>query len=215
MGTIPDDELRERLQSGQSKKRRSAAKAIRKASLSSFCGDLLVATNIEKSDKRTWETQCHLILALGECNCEASVPLIQSWLKEPGYAPMVYYCLAYSLYCLTRSGEGDVSLFLRLVADGDELVIEGVLAGVQALGTIPTDEEVTQIVEYVAPALDSEHGSSVGVEALIEVVIAAANWDSDDARQLLSRAANSSYSRLAAVAKRSLRGTWKPRRPML
>ena len=64
------------LSDAHSAKRRAAAKAIRKLG-DPFAGPAIVnALRKEIQDPRTWETQYQMIMALGECRYEPSIPLL-------------------------------------------------------------------------------------------------------------------------------------------
>lgn len=62
----------------QSPKRRSAAKALRKAGEASAGPALFAALQAEVPDPRTWETQYQMVMAVGECNYKPALP----WLME-------------------------------------------------------------------------------------------------------------------------------------
>lgn len=65
------------LDDSKSPKRRWAAKTLRSARVAQAGPALVQALEKEMQDLRTWETQFHMALALGECGSEDALPLLQ------------------------------------------------------------------------------------------------------------------------------------------
>ena len=76
----------------KSPKRRSAAKKLRKKPTAWAGPALLDALREEVKDLRTWETQYHMIMALGACDYSESIEFLHSLEMQP-LAPMTLIAL--------------------------------------------------------------------------------------------------------------------------
>lgn len=109
-------ELISELQNTKSAKRRSAAKKIRKLKDLSLCSPLMDALKLELLNKKTWETQYQLIMAIAESNCTANYFNLILFIELSELEPMVRLALADAI---TRLGNN--SRFLEYALQKKDL----------------------------------------------------------------------------------------------
>lgn len=85
--------LIEQLKHKSSAKRRSAAKKLRKLKAKEAGPAVLEALKKELQDKRTWETQYQMIMALGESGNTDSLDFLQPLAKQEFEATMLYVAI--------------------------------------------------------------------------------------------------------------------------
>ncbi len=180
-----------------SAKRRSGAKRLRKLKDSSAGAALLAALREEVRNPRTWETQYHMIMALGECGYAPALPFVQELAARPFEATMVYVALGDALVRLGRASEDDIEPARRAIETENHMLIEGALRAVAMLRLKPDEAAVSRIIDYAARlgANDSHR---------FWVSVAAAGWDSPEVSSFLLACAGSPREdiRQAAVAAR-------------
>lgn len=101
------DAVAHQLQDKRSSKRGSAAKKLRKARLITAVPALIDALKIEVTDKRTWETQYQMVMALAETGSTEALPLLRN-LSSMDLEPMVLLAVGMHLFAsppisITRS----------------------------------------------------------------------------------------------------------------
>ena len=106
---IPMQELDliQQLRSTHSPRRRSAAKKLGKLAVSAAGPALLDALKRELPDKRTWETQYQMIMALGHCEYREAASLLQILAHEKFEATMVLVAVGDAYIRLRRRSDND------------------------------------------------------------------------------------------------------------
>ncbi len=89
------------LSNSKSKKRLSGAKRLRKLGLKESGIHILKALEKEINDVRTWETQYHLIYALGHTKHEEALPFLKSLAVKKFDATILYYSIGDSIFRLS------------------------------------------------------------------------------------------------------------------
>jgi HEAT repeat protein len=144
--TASIDKLVEELSNARSAKRRAAAKSLRKL------GDPIAGAAIEEAlrrevqDPRTWETQYQMIMALGECRYEPSVPLLLD-LSTRKLEHMVYVAIGDALVRLSADPEKEL---LRVLSTGKPALAEGALRAVAMLRLDLSTEAIESVIAHVA-----------------------------------------------------------------
>jgi hypothetical protein len=148
MSEIP--ELIKLLESSSSPKRRSAAKKLRKIGDPLAGPALLDALKRELPDKRTWETQYQMIMALGLCGHKESIPLLQILAHERFEHTMVLVAVGDAYVRLCRSSNDDAKpVFNILRIRNDDLLLDGALRAVAMLRMKFRPDTVARIIEHV------------------------------------------------------------------
>lgn len=152
MSATPIDikSLIEQLKHKSSPKRRTAAKKLRKLKVKEAGPALVDALKNEFKDKRTWETQYQMIMALGESGYTDRLDFLIQLAEKEFEATMVYVAIGHAVTALDNVSE---SLFVPLTKwiekDKKELV-EGCLRFLAMSHTTPTDDQIQQIIQYVS-----------------------------------------------------------------
>lgn len=130
----------------RSTKRRSAAKRLRKSAAPESVEPLLSALEKEVTDKRTWETQYHMIMALGSCKASAAVPLLESILALP-LEPMVHVAAGDAL--VRCSDDLDVAM-VDAMRSGSLPRVEGAIRAVAMTQAVPSSEVVASVFKFAS-----------------------------------------------------------------
>lgn len=142
--------LIEQLEHSSSAKRRSAAKALRKAKLAEAGKPLLEALIKEVDTPKTWETQYHIIMALAECNYEESLPMIREITFDNNLEPMVYIALGDAMIRLTTDGESRRVAILNLLKTKNLWLLEGGLRATAMLRLYFDEYTTKEIISYIS-----------------------------------------------------------------
>ena len=118
---LPDPTVE--LQNPKSSKRRSAAKKLRKVGNPNSCLALLEALKKEIQNKRTWETQYHMVMAIGQSGCSCQINDLNNLIKLVELEPMVRVALADTITRL----EGNSDFLYRAFELKDINLISGAL----------------------------------------------------------------------------------------
>jgi hypothetical protein len=190
----------------QSPKRRSGAKQLRKLKNPAAGPALLLALQHELHDRRTWETQYQMIMAIAENDYRPACPYLETLTHQHFEATMVYTALGDAIVRLGRSTPDDVSPALRLLATNNHMLITGALRAIAMLQLKPIQADIDQLITYVLDH-SPHHGADFWIAA------AAPGWSGERVAQFLARAAlsqddNTRRAALAAQQKRYLK--WSP-----
>lgn len=200
------------LSSSQSAKRRSAAKKLRKAAANEACPALLNALVEELKDKRTWETQYHMIVALSDCGCMEAEETLVKLMRTEGLEPAAYSAFGRATVGLgAKRGQG-IETAIELTKSNDKALIEGALCAVACLRLKATPEQAKTLIDRVSslPPYDPKDGT-----LFIRVWLAAASagWDQAVVGEFLTKSAKSGNQQLVRAATNSLKGVyvkWSP-----
>jgi hypothetical protein len=150
-------ELTSLLESPSSPKRRSAARKLRKLGNPIAGPALLHALKRELPDKRTWETQYQMVMALGHCGYKESIPLLHILAFERFEHTMVLVAVGDAYIRLVRASEDDSKpLFDIFAIRNDNALLDGALRAVAMLRMRFEDDCAARIIDGVV-ARKQEH----------------------------------------------------------
>ena len=143
-------ELTSLLESPSSPKRRSAARKLRKLG-DPFAGPaLLHALKRELLDKRTWETQYQMVMALGHCGYKEAIPLLHILAYERIENTMVLVAVGDAYIRLVCASEDDSKpLFDIFAIRHDNALLDGALRAVAMLRMKFGDDCASRIIDAV------------------------------------------------------------------
>ena len=142
--------LIEQLQHKSSPKRRAAAKKLRKLKVKEAGPALLVALKSELKDKRTWETQYQMIMALGESGYTESLYFLTQLAEQEFEATMVYVAIGDAITRLTYLQNGSISSITNFLNSNSNipLFIDGLIRAIAMLKLIPSQEDIEKIIAF-------------------------------------------------------------------
>lgn len=167
------DDLVQLLEDKRSSKRRSAAKRLRKLRNPDAGPALLSALENEIQDKRTWETQYQMIMALGECGYQPAIPLLTMLKDEVFDATMVYVAIGDAMVRLSRPDVNDVSAVLKILKSGNSMLCDGALRAMAMLKLRPDSSDIDLILAHAK-------SSNVNDGAHIWILAAAPGWSGSE-----------------------------------
>ncbi len=187
-----------------SARRRSAAKRLRKLKDPKAGPALLAALENEVRDPRTWETQYHMIMAIGESGCVQAVPFLRR-LSTKQLEPMVLTALGDALVRLGRSSEDDPTPLMELLETNNLPLVEGGIRAVAMLHLKPTPDAVHCIINYA-----SRPGNE---QVRFWVAAAAPGWAGPEVETFLREGAHDHLADTTEAAEAALQKkylTWHP-----
>lgn len=175
---------------------------------------------IERLDKRTWETQCEMIKALGSIDFKEAFSEIEQIVRTNIPHDMITIVAGTTYVQLKRKSINDGSPVLELLEFGSVSVIHGALLALAIDQMKPNENEVKKILSFCKDI--NKHKDRIGHEyGLVDsrkyLAIACANWDialtSDFLNHCIDTASNiSSFGKpvinqsLIEVCQNSLKG---------
>lgn len=174
------EEIKTKLYSTKSTDRKRAAKEIGKLKLTDFADDLYHAYLKEAKDKRTWETQVEMILALGLLDYKNALPEIEQIVRTNVPNDMITYAAAQSYVRLKRKSLTDASPAIELLQFGRLSTVDGCL---NPLGYDKMQPDENQIKELIKLSWDlHKHKDRLGHESgycdpRYGLAAACAGWD--------------------------------------
>lgn len=153
----------------RSPQRRTGAKRLRRLRDPRAGAPLLDALRREVQDPRTWETQYHLIMALGECGYREALPYLRELTTAHFEATMVYVALGDAIVRLAREHENDPAPVLALLGSGNDMLVEGAFRAVALLRLTLTEQAVRDIIAFASARGPDHH-------LRFWVIAAAAGW---------------------------------------
>jgi hypothetical protein len=213
---MTNEEILEKLNSTKSPDRRRAAKEIGKK-INVELGDELYKKYLEEiKDKRTWETQCEMIKALGIINYKKTFEIIEKIVKENIPHDSITINAATAYVRLKRENKNDGKPVLELLGFGRISVIVGVLMALAYDKMVPDNETIEKIIKIcwdLKNHKDIEVGVSDGRKYL---AIACANWNKKLTEGILNHYIETAYmfnnitkdNNLIDVCNNSLKGKY-------
>ena len=132
----------------KSAKRRSAAKKLRKLGDPGAGPALLEALEKELRDRRTWETQYQMVMALGYCLYQGASDFLES-LSHDDQNEVVRTAIGDALFRLSGGAGGDLSRAVSFVDRGDPELIHGAFQAMAMERVIPDDEgQARRLLDY-------------------------------------------------------------------
>jgi hypothetical protein len=104
----------------------------------------------EVRDRRTWETQYQMVMALAECGHRPALPYLEELARQPFEATMVSTALGDAIVRLGRGYEDDPAPVLRLMRAGGEGLISGAFRAVAMLRLRLNPDAIEQILSWVS-----------------------------------------------------------------
>jgi hypothetical protein len=180
--TMHNEEITEKLFSKKSADRRRAAKEIGKNKLKDFGHAVYKQYLEEKKDKRTWETQCEMIKALGHIDYKNALKEIDEIVRNNIPHDMVTFCAAAAYVRLHRENTNDGKPVLELLEFGGISVIGGALFALAFDQMMPDNATIEKIIEKCwdlqkhKDRIGEEHGT---MDYRKYLALACANWDKE------------------------------------
>lgn len=144
--------LVEQLNSKASAKRRSAAKKLRKFQSKDAGPALLEALKKELKDKRTWETQYQMIMALGESGYIESLDFLLQLSELEFEATMVYVAIGDAIIRLNNITSLSLATsILNSWITADQInLLNGGLRAVAMLHLLPDKKFIQKIIQHTS-----------------------------------------------------------------
>ncbi len=192
-------QLIEQLDNKASSKRRSAAKKLRKLKAKQAGPALLTTLRNELRDKRTWETQYQIIMALGESGYTESLDFLLELADQEFEASMVYVAAGDAIGRLSYVKDGSIKSVLNFLDSKDHAApfIDGLIRAIAILKLIPSDEDIERIINYGNDPKTSDNNRTW-------IASAAAGWNGSKVEQFLNRCAASDNPQTKKAAEAAL-----------
>ncbi len=207
------EEIKIKLQSTKSADRKRAAKEIGKLKLIDFADDLYQAYIKESKDKRTWETQVEMILALGYLDYKNALTEINQIVRANVPNDMITSAAAQSYVRLKRKSLNDATPTLELLKFGGLSIVDGCL---NPLGYDRMKPDENQIKELIKLSWDlHKHKDRLGHEGgycdpRYGIAAACAGWDKQLTKDFLEYCLTTANgdTPLEYVSENSLKGKY-------
>jgi hypothetical protein len=141
------DEIREKLNSKKSPERRRAAVEIGKNKMAELGEELYQKYLEERKDKRTWETQCEMVKALGVIDFKKSLEIIEEIIKQNTPHDMIIINAALSYVRLKRQSLQEGNPVVELLNFGKFSIIEGAVMALAYDQMNPDNESIEKIIK--------------------------------------------------------------------
>jgi len=174
--------LIEELSHRVSTKRRSIAKKLRILKRKEAGPALLIALKNEINDKRTWETQYQIIMALSESGYTESLDFLLKLSEQEFEATMIYIAIGDAISRLTYLKYGSIKrvIFLLNSKKNTPFLIDGLIRAIAILRLVPPEEEIEQIVSYGNSLYASDNSRAW-------IASAAAGWKGKKVEEFLNQ----------------------------
>lgn len=171
----------------RSPKRRSAAKKLGKFHLYDLGEELLNAYLEERNDKRTWETQTEMIIALGKIGYLPALPFVREIVDRNKAKDMITCAAACTYVRLKRTGLQDAGPVVELLRFGKLSVLNGA-AGVLAYDDMNPPEAELKVIIGLLDARSEEELSIRGLMDPREYLLSCLrNREDPTSREYVSR----------------------------
>lgn len=205
------DEIKSKLQSTKSADRRRAAKEIGKMKLTDLGDDLYNAYLIEVTDKRTWETQVEMILALGLLDYKIALKEIEQIVRTNKPNDMITYAAAQTYVRLKRHSIHDASPALALLQFGGLSTVDGCLNPLGYDKMLPDDNQIKELIRLGWDL--HKHKDRLGQEKgycdpRYGLAAACAGWDNQLTKDFLEHCIATGDAPVKYVAENSLKGKY-------
>jgi hypothetical protein len=185
-------------------KRKSAAIRLRRLADNSAGPALLEALLRETRDRRTWETQYQLAMALGASDYRPALVDLQRLALDADVMPAVYAAFGDAIVRLGRGEPDDAEPIHWCLAVGHDELASGALQAMALLRMVPSVHDIDRILDYVEPRPERHFWPA----------IAAAGWAGGRVQAFLAACLNDPYPRTQQVAAASLRGEYSQADPL-
>jgi hypothetical protein len=200
------------LQDKHSAKRRSAALKLRKLESREAGPALLKALEKELEDKRTWETQYQMLMALGHSGYAEAAPFVELLAHRKFEATMVLVAVGDAYVRLSKASLEDARPVLKILSiENDRLLQDGALRAVAMLHMRFNEAETNAIIHHIEEQGDVEEQ---GREARKFWLIAACpGWSGHAVERFIEKCSTSAREDVrntAADAKAKKYRKWRP-----
>lgn len=181
------------LHSSKSKERRGAAKKIGNLKLTALKEELFNAFLKEQEDRRTWETQKEMIVALGILDCKKAKDNLREIIDRNLENDMLTMVAATAYIRITRRSLEDTEQVLELISFGNYAALSGVFAALAKDGMVPSEASIGLLLEHAkelhkrSDYVGKEHGL---MDPRLYLAIACANWKKELTENFLSYCIN-------------------------
>jgi hypothetical protein len=204
------EEKKTKLHSTKSADRKRAAKEIGKLNLTDLGDDLYQAYLKETKDKRTWETQVEMILALGQLDYKNALSEMDTIIKANNPHDMITYAAAQTYVRLKRKSLSDASPVLELLQFGGLSTVSGCLNPLGYDKMQPDESQIKELIKYtwdLNKHKDYEPGYG---DPRYGIAAACAGWDRQLTKDFLEHclATANGDTPLEYVSENSLKGKY-------
>ena len=202
----------ELLGNSKSKKRESGAKRLRKLADIEAGSALLAALKKEMKDKRTWACQYHMILALGFCSYEESLPYLLELGGEEFNATILYRGIGDAIFRLSLLDNTIESSIEKVCSFDNFKLMAGAFTALAMLQMIPNDQYIKKIIKLArdpraAQEVRGHPRDNVGFRKW--VATASAGWKDELKRDFLNECLEFDDQHLKLAANSALLGKYE------
>ncbi|WP_288048113.1 hypothetical protein [Nocardia sp.] len=155
-------------------------------------------------DKRTWETQYQLIMALGTTGSRGDVELLKSLALQPRSATAVNTALGDAIVRLGREVDDDPAPALWCLRQDVEHLADGALRGVAMLRLKFSHTAIDDVLDYTEANFSDRNQKYLPYWP----VVAAAGWSGPRVRGFLIRCSQDDRQIIAEAATEALNGRY-------
>jgi len=204
------DEIKTKLFSKKSGDRKRAAKEIGKQNLTLLADDLYNAYLKEIADKRTWETQVEMILALGMLDYKNVLPQIEQIVRANISHDMITYAAAQTYVRLKRNSLHDATPVLELLKFGGLSVVSGCLNPLGYDKMLPNENQINELIKLAWDLHKHKDYDSGYSDPRYGIAAACAGWDKNLTKDFLEHciATANGNTPLEYVSENSLKGKY-------
>ncbi|MBY8864009.1 hypothetical protein K7711_46630 [Nocardia sp. CA2R105] len=187
-----------------SARRRRGAKRLRALADPTTAAQVRAALEREVLDRRTWETQYQLIMALGMTGDRDDVEFLKGLAHQPRAATAVNTALGDAIVRLGRATDNDPAPLLWCLQQDVELFADGALRAVAMLRLRFSDAAVGDVLDYA-----EDHFHDLDHQFLpYWPVVAAAGWSGPRVQAFLTRCSQDDRQLIADAANDALNGRY-------
>lgn len=204
------DEIKTKLFSKKSGDRKRAAKEIGKQNLTLSADDLYNAYLKEIADKRTWETQVEMILALGLLDYKKALPQIEQIVRANISHDMITYAAAQTYVRLKRNSLHDATPVLELLKFGGLSVVSGCLNPLGYDKMLPNENQISELIKQAWDLHKHKDYAPGYDDPRYGIAAACAGWDKNLTKYFLEHciATANGNTPLEYVSENSLKGKY-------
>jgi HEAT repeat protein len=195
------------LQDKSSAKRRAAAKALRKQKVPSAGPELLSALQREIANRKTWETQYQIIMAIAECGYTKSLNYLVEISAQDLSAPMVYVAIGDAITRLNLIETGDANSSISVISNTEnKMLIDGMIRAIAMLRLVPHHQHIEAIIDF-GNSLDIDDNTRTWIAA------ASAGWKGKSVDGFLTKSLKSTNQQTKRAALASIESKylkWNP-----
>ncbi len=204
------DDIKIKLFSKKSGDRKRAAKEIGKQNLTLLADDLYNAYLKEIADKRTWETQVEMILALGVLDFKNALPQIEQIVRANISHDMITYAAAQTYVRLKRNSLNDATPVLELLKFGGLSIVSGCLNPLGYDKMLPNENQINELIKLTWDLHKHKDYDSGYSDPRYGIAAACAGWDKNLTKDFLEHciATANGNTPLEYVSENSLKGKY-------